>query len=234
MDERNKYIALQHWFQTPQGQGVAQAFTAELSISQSNLRGKYLLQLGDCGDNPWLNDLSYSCKWFLSPALGAGGSINASISAIPIERESIDCIVAPLTMEASAQGKNPIDEIDRILKSMGYVIFLGINPWSFWGASLRWGRLSCFAHASASLSSSLSLKHALLSRGYQQCWLSSFYYIPPINHKTWIHKLAFLNQMGKMVWPYPAGFYCLIMQKNAHCMTAVSCTSRDQFYLAQT
>lgn len=234
MDERNKYIALQSWFQTPQGHGVAQAFAAELTLNQLSLRGKYLLQLGDCGENPWLNALHYSYKWFLSPTVDAGNSIRASITALPLERDSMDCVVAPLTMEASAQDKHPLDEIDRVLKSMGYVIFLGINPWSFWGASLRWGRLSCFAHATATLSSSLSLKHAMLARGYQQCMLSSFYYIPPIHQETWIHKLAFLNQMGKMVWPYPAGFYCLIMQKHAPCMTSVSCALRDEFYLAQT
>ncbi|HVT62817.1 MAG TPA: methyltransferase, partial [Legionellaceae bacterium] len=153
---------------------------------------------------------------------------------LPIDRESMDCIIAPLTMEAARRDKNPLDELDRVLRPMGYLIFLGINPWSFWGASLRWGRLSCFAHASARLSSSLSVKHAMVARGYRQCFLSSFYYIPPINNEYWIHKLEFLNQMGKMVWPYPAGFYCLIMQKQTHCMTTIGCEPRNEFYLAQT
>ena len=36
---------------------------------------------------------------------------------------------------------------------------------------------------------------------------------PPVTNKTLINHLEFLNQMGKMIWPFPAGFYCLIMQK---------------------
>jgi hypothetical protein len=61
--------------------------------------------------------------------------------------------------------------------------------------------------------SSLSLKHDMLSRGYSLCLLDSFYYIPPVANRKWIHYLEFLNEVGKMVWPFPAGFYCLVMQK---------------------
>jgi len=236
IEEQHKYTALREWFLSPQGQAVAQAFVTELVPIKSALHGKYLLQLGDCGENQWLDALYYQRKWLLvSPELAEGKNrVSASVSVLPFEREVMDCIIAPLTLEACAQNKSPIDEIDRILKPMGYIVFFGINPWSFWGASLHWGRLSCFARASATLSSSITLKNAMLSRGYRQCWLSSFYYIPPIERKNWIDRLAFLNQMGKMVWPYPAGFYCLIMQKHDDCMTAISEPLRDEFYLAQT
>ena len=209
-----KYSALDNWFKTPQGVRAAQAFASELKEPSELFSGKRLLQLGSCGDNPWLSALNFRHKWFVTPCETSHKSaLVSSLSSLPIDRNSIDCVVAPLTLEAFGHDKNPIDEIDRVLKPMGYVVFFGIKPWSFWGAALRWGGVGCFGDSRGILSSSLSLKHAMLSRGYSQCMLSSFYYIPPVANKTLIHSLEFFNEMGKMIWPFPAGFYCFIVQK---------------------
>ena len=116
-------------------------------------------------------------------------------------------------MEALGGGKNPIDEIDRVLKPMGYAILFGINPLSFWGGALAMQRLACFGPSKATLISSFALTRMMLHRGYRQCALTGFYYIPPVSNDYLIQKLAFLNEMGKMIWPFPAGFYCLIVQK---------------------
>lgn len=232
MNEQINFAALREWFLTPQGCDVARACASELENAHLGNQGKYLLQLGDCGTNLWLDELNYRSKWLLHPnTLINKRHIIGNLNAMPFDRESIDCVIAPLTFEICGHEENPIDEIDRILKPLGHIIFFGINPWSWWGASLRWGRLSCFAHASAKFSSSLALKYAMTSRGYSQCWLSSFYYLPPIGSEFWLHKLEFLNQMSKMVWPYPAGFYCLILQKNDPCMTALPRTLRNDWHL---
>lgn len=234
MDELQRFSALDAWFLTPQGQALSSAFTAELHSAHIKRRGNYLLQIGNCGNNAWLEDMGYAAQWILAPELwDKKRGIISSIATIPLDRESVDCIIAPLTLELCDSECNPIDELDRILKPMGYLIFFGINPWSFWGASLRWGKLSCFAHPSAAFSSSLSLKHDMVARGYEQCWLSSFYYLPPVGSEYWLRKLEFLNQMSKMVWPYPAGFYCLVLQKQDSCITPLSRTIHHEWHLAQ-
>lgn len=209
-----KYSALDHWFQTPQGLRAAIAFASELKAPSELFSGNILLQLGNCGDNLWLPELNFRNKWIVSPCESAPKSaLLASLTTLPIDRGCVDCVIAPLTMEAFSQDKNPLDEIDRVLKPMGYVVFFGVNPWSFWGAALRWGGLPCFGNRKGMLTSSLSLKRALLSRGYSQCMLKSFYYIPPLTNKKLIRNLEFFNEMGKMIWPFPAGFYCFIAQK---------------------
>jgi len=209
-----KYRALDNWFKTPQGARVANAFASELKEPAELFSGKRLLQLGSCGDNPWLSALHFRHKWFATPCeTSQKSALVTSLTSLPIDRSSIDCVIAPLTIEAFGHDKNPIDEIDRVLKPMGYVVFFGINPWSFWGAALRWGSLHCFGDTKGTPCSSLSLKQAMLSRGYSQCMLSSFYYIPPVANKKIIHNLEFFNEMGKMIWPFPAGFYCFIVQK---------------------
>ena len=216
LDEHvKKYQAMDDWFQMPQGIRAAQAFSEELAVFQSQLRGERLLQLGHCGNSTWFSQLAYRQKWIISPFLDRKGSAATTVfNQLPFDRDSIDCIIAPFTFEAFSLEKNPIDELDRVLKPMGYLVFWGINPFSFWGLALKSGRLQIMGDAKTKLTSVFSVKHALLSRGFRQCVLSTFYYMPPVKRESFIHELEFLNEMGKMLWLYPAGFYCLIVQKH--------------------
>lgn len=221
-EQVTKYRALHQWFLSPPGKRVAHAFMDELSHLNEQLRGDTLLQLGSCGDNPWLSGLHFQNKWLATPSrISQKSGVFSSLDALPIKRDSIDCVIAPLMMEAFGHLKNPIDEIDRILKPMGYAILFGINPVSFWGAALSLKRLRCFGPTKAHLTSSFALTRMMLHRGYRQCALTSFYYIPPVTNDFFIQQLAFLNEMGKMVWPFPAGFYCLIVQKYQDCRPSV-------------
>ncbi|KTC65886.1 methyl-transferase [Legionella adelaidensis] len=209
-----KYRSLDEWFTTPQGARVALAFAEEVLPLQELLKGENLLQLGNCGNNVWLSTLNFRNPWIVSPYMDLKNThCSASLLALPFDRDSIDCLFAPLTIEAFGREKNPLDEMDRVVKPMGFVVILGVHPWSFWGFALKWGRLNCFANSRTQLTSSYWIKRAFLERGYRQCFYSSFYYIPPVKSKSHIHKLEFINEMGKMIWPFPAGFYCLVLQK---------------------
>lgn len=228
-DQVEKYNALDEWFKTPQGICVAHAFSQQLDEMKDILTGRRLIQLGCCGDNLWLKSLKYRQKCLVSPCFDApNAGMYALLNHLPFEKNSVDCVIAPLTLEAFGYDKNPIDEIDRVLKPMGHIIFFGINPWSFWGAALKWGRLSCFGNAYTSLSSSLSIKLAMFHRGYQQCFMESFYYIPPVADEQWIQRFSFFNEMGKMIWPFPAGFYCFVAQKHQPCTPNVLLQSIDE------
>ena len=213
-DQKNRCRALEQWFQSPQGIGVSHAFASCVRLSPDVSCGQLLLQLGHCGMSPWLHELSYRRKWLLSPCLGNPNTdIVTSLNALPLNRNSVDCIVAPFLLESFGMSRCPLDEIDRVLKPMGYLVFCGINPFSLWGLAGSLGLLSCFGHRTIRLYSSLWLKQALMTRGYQQCFWETFYYIPPVRSSKWISSLAFLNEMGKMISPTPAGFYCLVVQK---------------------
>lgn len=203
------------WFKIPQGIRVAHAFSEELAVFEEQLRGNRLLQLGHCGASPWLTHLNYRQKIVISPCPNRKDSaVTAIFNQLPFDRDSVDCIIAPFMYEAFSLEKNPIDELDRVLKPLGYIVFWGINPLSFWGLALKTGQLPMMGRAKTTLTSVLSVKHAALSRGFRQCVLSTFYYIPPVKNEKLIQRVEFLNEMGKMLWPFPAGFYCLIVQKH--------------------
>jgi SAM-dependent methyltransferase len=232
--EQKKYEVLDEWFKSAQGRRVGDAFGEELKSISDHISGNKILQLGSFSDNSWLSSLIFRQKMLVSPSENIEqANIFALINNLPIEKNSIDCVLAPLTMEIfSRKDNNPLDEIDRVLKPHGYIIFFGINPCSFWGGAILFKMLPSFAKISVKLQSSLRLKHALLNRGYRQCFLSNFFYIPPVKDAGLINKMEFLNEMGKMIWPHPASFYCFIAQKYDPCAPFAE-NEQDDIYLAK-
>ena len=209
-----QYRVLNEWFNLSLGLSVANEFSEQLKSVNDYLRGETLLQLGNCGDNPWLGTLNFKRKWIASPfALGNKIHLECSFNQIPLNRNSMDCVLAPLTLEPYGNSLNLIDEIDRILKPMGFIILLSINPWSLWGGAMKCGLLHCYNDRSIKMRTPFHVNRVFLQRGYRQCALSNFCYIPPVNSKSLIKKLTFFDEVGKMLWPFPSGFYCYIAQK---------------------
>jgi hypothetical protein len=213
-EQRHRYRALDDWFKTPQGHYLGDAMSMQLSQFKKHLAQDVLLQLGVCGDNVWLSQLGLKKTWVSTPCLDApNATFIASPQHIPLERNSVDVVIAPMLLEIFGRYKNPLDEIDRVLSPMGHVIFFGINPVSLWGAALACHGLEGLGQAHMTLHSPLGLKRTFLNRGYQQKWFETFYYVPPFQREQWIKNSLFLNEMGKMMTVFPAGFYCMVLQK---------------------
>lgn len=213
-NQKTQFRALEDWFHTPQGLDVSNYFALELSHLNGLLYGEIILQLGGSGKDSWLQALHFSHKWQATCSPSSSSTFVSSYKQLPIDRNSVDCIIAPMVMEAFDLANSPLDEIDRILKPMGYVVFFGINPLSLWGLHLRFKRSTCFGLLRAKPKSVLSVQRAMMHRGYSQNYFSSFYYIPPVSTKKWLDRLEILNELGKMISPCPAGLYCLVMQKH--------------------
>jgi hypothetical protein len=212
-----QYQAMDKWFLTPQGVRIAAAFNNELRHLDEDLYGKTLLQLGNCGENHWLKHMHYYRKWLLTPSQYIDNTTFVSpISDIPLDKHSVDCVIAPLSIEMLSLNDHLLIEMDRILKPMGHLVFLGVNPFSFYGLGLKWGRVPFLKDAISGLTSSLTLKRRLVRMGYRQVTHRNFYYIPPVTQSNTIHRLEFFNEVGKMLWPFPAGFYCLVVQKHQY------------------
>ncbi|MCH9689434.1 MAG: class I SAM-dependent methyltransferase [Gammaproteobacteria bacterium] len=213
-EQRHRYRALDNWFKTPQGRYLGDAMSMQLSQFNKHLAQDVLLQLGVCGDNVWLSQQALKKNWLATPCLDApNATFIASPQQIPLERSSVDVVIAPMLLEIFGRYKKPLDEIDRVLSPMGHVIFFGINPLSLWGAALACHGLEALGQARMTLHSPLGLKRIFLNRGYKQKWFETFYYVPPFQREQWIKKSLFLNEMGKMMTIFPAGYYCMVLQK---------------------
>lgn len=203
---------LELWFNTVQGAHLANAISTKIASVRHLLHGEILLQLGDLGQNSWLSHINFLHKWIVTPHYNPHASLVSLFNYLPFEKNSIDCILAPLTLEGNYKKNNILDGIDYLLKPMGHLIIFGINPLSLWGISRHLG-LWPTGVKSNHLISSFFIKKMLLPRGYVICDDSTFYFLPPLNKESWIKKLEFLDLIGKIIWPCPAGFFCIILQK---------------------
>lgn len=206
----NDYLLLEKWLGNAQGERVVQAISTELSMFQDILYGDKLFQVGSFGQNSWLNELHYVHKWMSTPYFSSSASVLPSLdTALPLDKASIDCVVVPFLQESMLKNNLFLSEIDRILKPMGHVVFFGFNPWSLWGGAIKCLKL----FPEGKLPSAFAIKRAMQHLSYQQYAHTSFFYIPPVSSATWLKKLEFFNEIGKMLWPFPAGLYCLILGK---------------------
>lgn len=206
-------LKLDEWFESELGKNVSTSFHKEMQSIQEGFKGEYVIQLGNCGTNQFFSSLRYLRKWIVAPELGARTTLLAPLNALPFAEESVDCVIAPLINEIFPKTKSPLDEIDRILKPMGHIIFFGVNPFSFWGGWLACKGEGGFTDQKTTLRSSFSIKRAMHHRGYMQLYFSSFYFMPPIKSMWMINKLSLINELGKVIPPWPSSFYCLVVQK---------------------
>lgn len=216
MDARlNLQDQFNHWLDGPQGSAVSRSFGAELSLHASSLRGNVLLQLGGHIHNPWLTTLAYQQKWVGSVAESfAPASLQLDFLDLPFDRHSVDCVLMPLTLECQNKNESYLfDEIDRVTKSSGYVVIWGVNPWGFWGIANRCNLLKRMGFGQLTCRSPMSIKRALVLRDFYVCSLNGFYFLPPVGSMRSLQMLEVLNEVGMMLWPFPASFYCLVMQK---------------------
>ena len=230
--QSKQFRNLDQWFSTAHGRVIGKVIHDELSDLNDLLLGDRLLQLGSCSNNSWLNVLNFQHKWIIHPERQDHAiHCAAMLDDLPLDRDSIDCLIAPFTVDAFRVNAPLIDEIDRVLKPMGYVVFFGINPYSLWGLWLRYSQNNCFGGIKGSPHSLISLKRMMMHRGYHHCYCHEFYYIPPVREARMIYHLDFLNQVGKMLSPMPSAFYCLVMQKQVENYIDPTCSEKERLYL---
>lgn len=225
----NKFTALNNWFLTDLGTHVAQCFQQEIASLKDKLHGEISVQIGACGGWNFLDPLSFQNKWIIAHESHSQVAIISSLDTLPLRGKSVDSFILPLITEAFSFENNPLDEIDRILKPGGYIIFLGINPWSFWGWQLRFSNHNCFGRKKKARSF-FALKRIMLRKGYEQLFLSNFYFVPPIQSSKVIRSLEVFNLIGKMIAPWPAGFYCFVMQKCQKTVTPLPSLSWEDIF----
>lgn len=209
-----KYRALDKWFRQEQGLVIAQEISQQIGQFESCFKGDVLVQVGVMGNNDWLKCFKSEHRWLLSPDhANKQADMICAVEQLALETASVDLLIAPFCLEAFSHPIPLIEEFDRVLKPMGCLIFLGINPYSLWSMAAHLGKLNCFGDYAPEIHSPLRLQHRLGRLGYQQVLHQGFWYLPPLKQKHWINRLRLFNEMGKMLSPLPPGFYCHVARK---------------------
>lgn len=127
--------ARQEWLEAPLGRELVAAEAELLADALDDVFGLELLQLGCWGPPRALLAASRTRRQTIiaeRPVRG-GADLQARLTALPVQRDSVDAVLLPHTLEFESDPQAVVREADRVLTAEGQLIVLGFRPFSLWG-----------------------------------------------------------------------------------------------------
>lgn len=209
---KQRFIDLNDWCQTPLGKKVISYLSLELEKILPYWGGRHLLQLGIEEQNAWLSTSPIShCHLLMPFSSQHKQAIKGDLYQFPFDEKSIDALLMPFTLDLIQDKSRVLQEANRILKGSGALIICGINLFSLWGMRACFPPNNNFIFNAKELINPYKLTRILNHHDFDMLSIKWFYYSPPIQLK--LKNERFFEYLGKMLLPYPAGFYCLVAQK---------------------
>lgn len=228
-------IDLAQWFQTPAGrylqdwelQHCDQVVTDCFGYHALQIGGEHLPLLRNCRvQRCWLAGIELSDEVTGRPVASDIGAASLLLepTALPFAENSLDLVVLPHTLEASADPHATLREVARVLVPEGRLIVLGFNPGSFWGLQ----------QANSVLAQRLGSKAPpfipdiddLISLRRLRDWLRLLNleveggrfgcYRPGLRSEPWFERMAWLEKAGDRWWPMLGGVYLLQAVKRVY------------------
>ena len=222
----NPWRALDDWYGTSVGQEMAAAENRLLGEVLGNLFGYHLLQIGSPARRGFLEHSRVSRRMLMDicggPCGGDGsGLFRGMAPSLPVRGDSLDVILLPHVLEFTSHPHEVLREADRTLVPEGHVVILGFNPislWQLWRWVLGWrGRLPwCGRFYSAA-----RVRDWLTLLGFEVVELQHYFWRPPMQHSGILHRLAFLDQLGRRAWPIFGAGYVLVARKRVSTLTPI-------------
>lgn len=213
MDFSLKFKQCSQWFNSSHGKRVELELWQVLQqMDWTDWKGRFL-QIGSIGHNPWLKDLDFASKWILLPYETKSSDIVAHPYEIPLPSQIMDVVFAPFVLDLGVDVQKFLYEVDRILSSMGCVIFIGFNPTSLWRISRFFSWSNKFWYQGRKGCSAWYIKKIMQEWDYDCLQMDFFYFIPPVQNPALIRYFNWVNRLSKIIAFYPPTFYVLKMQK---------------------
>ena len=147
-------------------------------------------------------------------------------TALPFAENSVDLVVLPHTLEASADPHATLREVARVLVPEGRLLVIGFNPTSLWGAQQHYsmlahrmgGRLEPFIPdvddliGHRRLRDWLRLLNLEVEGGRFGC------YRPGMDSARWFGRLEWMERAVDRWWPVLGGVYLLTAVKRVRGM----------------
>ena len=227
------------WFDTPAGRCLQAWELARCDHATGDLFGYHALQIG-CGHLPLLRNSRMQHHWLASlecvqhpgcataPDLGGAALVLDSV-ALPFAESSLDLVLLPHTLEASANPHATLREVARVLVPEGRLLITGFNPSSLWG--LQQGSRNLVRSMGSQCAPFIPEVDDFLGQRRLRDWLQllgleietgSFgCYRPGLKSGKWFNRLAWLEAAGDRWWPCLGGAYFLQAVKRARGMRMI-------------
>ncbi|MCH8117077.1 MAG: methyltransferase domain-containing protein [Proteobacteria bacterium] len=127
--------AVQNWLQTPLGSALMRQEARVVEQAFDGLFGERCLQMGLWGDSRAFLRHARTQRTSLIAENGAAGkpSVLGELHRLPIASDSIDTVLLPHTLDYSDRPHAILREVQRVLRSDGHLVVLGLRPGGLWG-----------------------------------------------------------------------------------------------------
>jgi SAM-dependent methyltransferase len=124
----------QDWLQTGLGQALLQLESRVVEEALDGLFGEQCLQLGLWGQQrTFLRFARTQRSCLIAEGPEEEPSAIAELHKLPVESDSIDVVLLPHVLDYNDRPHAILREIDRVLRSNGYLVILGFKPGGLWG-----------------------------------------------------------------------------------------------------
>ena len=135
--EQNPHFpeSVRQWLQTPLGEQLLQLETRLVEEAIDGFFGEECLQLGLWGEaNTFLRHSRTQRQWLVDPGLDGGSpSCVGEFHRLPVQDNSIDCVLLPHVLDYSDRPHAILREVDRVLTAHGHIMILGFKTGGLWG-----------------------------------------------------------------------------------------------------
>ena len=123
------------WLETPLGGALLAQECRIVEEAFDGIFGEQCLQLGLWGEtNSFLRHARTQRTSLIDEASVEGGpSAIGQLHRLPVADDSIDCVLLPHTLDFSDRPHAILREVDRVLRSDGFLVVLGFKPGGLWG-----------------------------------------------------------------------------------------------------
>ncbi|MEJ2508347.1 MAG: methyltransferase domain-containing protein [Gammaproteobacteria bacterium] len=190
-----------------------------------DLFGYHLLQVGNHADVDLLSASRIPHCVVMEQGLEVRARSERAVygesEALPMACDSLDVLVLPHALEFSSAPHQVLREADRTLIPEGHLVLLGFNPWSLWMLwrfAARWRGRVPWCGRFLSLA---RVKDWLALLGFDIVQTRTYFFRPPFQHAGLMHRLRFLERLGRRLWPILGGGYVLVARKRVATLTPI-------------
>ncbi len=219
-------INLEQWFASPPGRLLRDWELARADQAMNGCFGYHALQTG-MQYLPLLRNSRIQHRWVaatetpVSPLHAEHRDTATALvlepDALPFGEASMDLVLLPHTLEASADPHAVLREAARVLVPEGRLLVFGFNPVSLWGLQQK-GRLLAQRMGSREPPVIPDVDD-LIRLGLLRDWLRLLgfeieggrfgCYRPSLRNEKWFNHLQWLEAAGDRWWPFMGGAYFL-------------------------
>ena len=121
------------WLDTVTGRGLLHQESDRVRLALESIFGDQFLQVGAWGGNEFRQFARTKRTAVAGQEAGESADLVMAANSLGIQNDSIDIVLLPHVLEAHDDPHGVLRELDRVLRSDGYVVILGFNPVSLWG-----------------------------------------------------------------------------------------------------